>query len=76
MQEQQKSQLDQLENKRQFFCHMLSSNYQAGLYFEYMDRLTITRQHMTAKSNLSSFILFLMYYGGKFREDIDPNNLK
>ena len=28
------------------------------------------------KPKLSSFILFLMHSGGKFREDIDPNNLK
>ena len=39
-------------------------------------RLTITRQHMTAKPKCSYFILFLMHSGGRFREDIDPRNLK
>ena len=59
---------------------MLSGNGQARPYLEYydtnMDRLTITRQHMTAKPKLLSFILFLMHSGGKFREAVDPNNLK
>ena len=55
-----------LENKRQqfwFCCHMLSGNGQARPYLEWYkyDRLTITRQHMTAKPKLSSFILFLMH---------------
>ena len=34
----------------------------AGIHYDTnMDRLTITRQHMTAKPKLSSFILFLMH---------------
>ena len=71
-----------LENKRRqfwFCCHMLSGNCQArqdANTMQILDRLTITRQHMTVKPKLSSFILFLMHSGGKFREAIDPTNLK